>query len=432
MGRPQPFTQRAITCLAAGLSFFIACSEAGATNGLNLIGFGAESYMMGGTDIAVARDTTAMNSNPAGLTQIDDRRVDIYGSIAVPGLFRHQDEYGNHNRQVGPALIGDLGYARKLTGTPFHAGIGLFAQGGSGVNYGTLNTAFGTRDELSILFRIARLTPTLAWQVDDRLALGLTGVVVYSDMQQDFFPNTSFFNAADPSRSFFGSKIRKMKTVETGWRLGLMYRLSDRVRLGLAYNSEVEIRLEDGELISDQSAAGLGKVRYDDVVASGIDQPQELGTGIAWDVTDRLLIAAEINWLDWSSAVNKSRLQASDPNNPAAPALDLVGDLDWRDQYVLSLGLAYERNRSIWRAGFNYGRNPVPRANMHPLLSPVARYHLALGAGRRLDNEWRVDGGIAYQFKEETTYTNSALPFGTDTQQEIETLSFHLQFSRIW
>ena len=39
-----------------------------ANNGLNLVGFGSESLNMGGADVAVARDTTALNTNPAGLS----------------------------------------------------------------------------------------------------------------------------------------------------------------------------------------------------------------------------------------------------------------------------------------------------------------------------------------------------------------------------
>ena len=35
-----------------------------AGNGLSLIGFGSESVAMGGADAVVARDTTALNTNP--------------------------------------------------------------------------------------------------------------------------------------------------------------------------------------------------------------------------------------------------------------------------------------------------------------------------------------------------------------------------------
>ena len=48
-----------------------------ATNGLNLIGFGTESVAMGGADTAVARDTSALNTNPAGLGQLEIGRAHV-------------------------------------------------------------------------------------------------------------------------------------------------------------------------------------------------------------------------------------------------------------------------------------------------------------------------------------------------------------------
>ncbi|PPK78234.1 hypothetical protein B0F87_101616 [Methylobacter tundripaludum] len=55
-----------------------------ATNGINLIGFGTESTLMGGADIAVARDTSALNTNPAGLTQIHGQAFDGFASGCAP------------------------------------------------------------------------------------------------------------------------------------------------------------------------------------------------------------------------------------------------------------------------------------------------------------------------------------------------------------
>lgn len=49
-----------------------------ASNGINLTGYGAESSVMGGADIALARDTTAPGTNPAGLTQTGRRAFDEY------------------------------------------------------------------------------------------------------------------------------------------------------------------------------------------------------------------------------------------------------------------------------------------------------------------------------------------------------------------
>lgn len=48
-----------------------------AGNGFNMIAYGAKSVTMGGADIAVARDTSAVNTNPSGLTRISGGKMDL-------------------------------------------------------------------------------------------------------------------------------------------------------------------------------------------------------------------------------------------------------------------------------------------------------------------------------------------------------------------
>jgi hypothetical protein len=62
------FTHLSTKRMATALSLLFTSLAAHATNGINLIGFGAESSLMAGADVAVARDTSALNTNPAGLT----------------------------------------------------------------------------------------------------------------------------------------------------------------------------------------------------------------------------------------------------------------------------------------------------------------------------------------------------------------------------
>ena len=46
-------------------------------------GYGTESTLMGGADIAVARDSFAINTNPAGLVQLTDKALDKIGRAHV-------------------------------------------------------------------------------------------------------------------------------------------------------------------------------------------------------------------------------------------------------------------------------------------------------------------------------------------------------------
>ena len=415
-------------------ALLLAPSQAHATNGLNLIGFGAESIAMGGADLAVARDTTATNTNPAGLTQQQGQRLDLIGAAGYAINIRHQDQLGNDvstaNRWI---YAGEFGYAQRLTSRPVVLGIGAFAQGGAGVVYEDLTTPFGTEDDLINQFRVARLTPSVAWQIDHALSVGVTAVVTYSDMEQEVFPDTSFADPAAPE-PFFGYRLTDMDALAAGLKLGAMYKPNDRLTLGAGYTSQVALNLDGGEMIVDMTAIGVGKVTYHDVEASGLNQPQEAGVGLAYQVTNNLLAAIELTWIDWSRAVKRSTLTARKPDNSAAPPrLEQEADLHWRDQYVFAVGLAYDvTEHTTLRCGYNGARNPIPDESVTPLLAPTTRHHVTTGIGHRLSERWRIDGAVEYQVDEKITYTNPNLPFGPDAQAETEAVVLYLMASRSW
>ncbi|WP_018232492.1 OmpP1/FadL family transporter [Thioalkalivibrio thiocyanodenitrificans] len=422
-------TRRPIPAVVAATLVLCLATPVAANNGLNLIGFGAESITMGGADLAVARDTSALNTNPAGLMRIADRQMDMHHTVAHALDVRHRDGFGNDaevsNRNI---LLGSLGYARRLPDRPVTVGIGLFAQGGAGNDFRNLTTAFGTEDELSAAFRIAKLTTGLAWQATPTVALGGSVSLFYADLNQRIFPDTSVHEGGAPEEGFFGYALRDMDVLTPGFKLGAMITPSERVSLGLAYTSGVDLSMNGGTLTSDFSALGLGKVTYRDVRATGTDLPRELGVGVAFRPTPRLLTAAELNWLDWSKAVKRTTLTAAAPDDPdAPPVLAAESDMNWRDQYVIALGMAYDwSDKLILRAGYNYGRNPVPEQHMNPLLAAIARHTYTLGLGYRLAGRWRIDGGLEYVGREKVRFTNPELPFGPDAVAVHEVLAFHM------
>jgi long-chain fatty acid transport protein len=413
----------------------IAAGSAYATNGFNLIGAGAESMTMGGADIAVARDTTALASNPAGLTQIRHAAFDFFLSPAFELDVSHRDSFGSneeiHNHY---AITGGFGYAQRLGNSDFVAGLGVFTQGGSGFNYRDLDTAFGTRDDANAIFGIAKINPGIAWQVNDKFSLGVTPQIIYTQAKQSFFRHTSVFNAADPASSFFGSDLEHTRGFGYGYKVGAQYRVNDDVTLAMTYTSKTELPLEGGDLTLNFGAIGLGNVRYRDAELDGLAIPQEIGIGVAFRPIKPLLISLEANWLDWSDALRSSTLKASNPNNPAAPpTIRNSAPLNWRDQYVFAVGMAYDINeKTTLRAGYNYGNNPIPRETLNPLFSLIGQHHVALGVSRRLSPKWEFSTGIEYDLPETVTYTNPGLPFGPKATERNELVWVHLMLSRRW
>ncbi|MBN2646054.1 MAG: hypothetical protein JXR59_11360 [Desulfuromonadaceae bacterium] len=69
-------------------------SLARATNGMNMIGYGAVSSAMGGADLALVDNVTAMNINPAGLSGCCEGEISVGDSLMQPRN-HHQDQHGN-------------------------------------------------------------------------------------------------------------------------------------------------------------------------------------------------------------------------------------------------------------------------------------------------------------------------------------------------
>lgn len=317
---------------------------------------------------------------------------------------------------------------------PLTVGVGLFAQGGFGSVYKDLITPFGGRDELSALFGALKLTTGLGWQVTEQLSVGASVAGIYAKIDQRVFPDTSVLNPVAPRQSFFGFTLDDAHTVRPGFKLGAQYEINENATIGLAYTSTTKLPLSNGQYTADLSAAGLGKVTYGDSSLSGLALPREFGASLALNVTERALLAFEISWLNWDDALNATRLRASNPGNLSAPpVLENITRLDWDDQFVFALGIAFSPSeRTTLLAGYNYGRNPIPTERTLPLLAPIAEHHLTAGASRMFGAAWKLHAGLEYVLPNEVTYDNPESAFGAGAQERGELLAAQLMLSRRW
>jgi long-chain fatty acid transport protein len=403
-----------------------------ATNGINLIGFGAESTLMSGADIAVSRDTSALNTNPAGLTQISDKRFDFYGSLLRTTDLSHQDQFDNDNHATNRyTALGGLGYAQHLENLPCTAGAGLFAQGGSGGVFENLNTAFNTQDEFSALFAVAKLTSGLGCKVNDSLLIGGSFGLVYAQAEQKIFPNTSTTATSTP---FFGVDVQDMASLRTSFKLGLQYQATPTLKLAATYTSKTELPLTGGEAKFNMSSIGLGTVTYSKVKIKGLALPREVGLGAAYLWDDDLLLSLKINWVNWSDAMEKTTLTASNPNNTGALAnISSTSTLNWHNQWVIATGAAFTYDdRTTLYAGYNYGKNPIPKAHTTPLIAGIFEHHITLGGSYKYTRDWTIYSGLEYDVRKKVNYTNPELPFGNNAQLRNEAIWLHFMVSKQW
>lgn len=396
-----------------------------ATNGINLIGFGGESTLMGGADTAVARDTSAFNTNPAGLAQIHTKVFDGFGSLLRTTDLAHKDALNNANADNKYTLLAGGGYAQPIDGMPCTAGLGLFTQGGAGAVYKHINTVFGTNDEMSSLFGIAKITPGIGCQVTESLSIGASGSLVYASIKQKFFFDTS--NAA-----FQGFSNKDASTIRFGFKLGTQYKINDAWTIGASYTEKTELPLTGGNAKFNFTGTGLSVVKYENLSIKGFALPREVAVGAAFKPNQDWLLSAKVNWINWADAIQDVTTTATGANNALAPqTISIPSPQNWRNQIVYALGAAYDYNElTTLYAGYNHGNNPVPNANASPLLAAILEDHITLGFARKLDSTWKLTSGIEFLLPAKVTY-NSPL-FGNDAEVRNEGFFLHFMLSKRW
>lgn len=406
-------------------------NPASAGNGLNVTGFGAQSLAMGGADLAVSGSTTSVVTNPANLTQIPGSRID--GSIEpfVTYGYHHSDDLNPNQTTDQPygALL-NTSYSTKLFRPDLSFGIGMFVAGGAGVEYEDMNTVFGTEDEYSAIFGVTKLATGIGWQVTPKLSLGLALNASYASIRQKLYPNTS-----SAAAGFFGLRLDGADGVSYNGRVGLLYQLSNTFRIGASYSTVNKLTLEGGELSVNYSDIGQGVVRYGDATVKGFALPEDFGIGIAWQATPTLLLSTEVTWLNWNGSANNVTLSARSPsiNDPAVPqTVTLVQALDFRDQYVFALGMAYDASDKVRvMAGVNLARNPIANSRVTPTINLTQEVELNAGIRYTLSPRWQLSSALQFQPGKSEAANNPAQPF-TNARDGYGVFAVLVEVSRSW
>ena len=128
--------------------------------------------------------------------------------------------------------------------------------------------------------------------------------------------------------------------------------------------------------------------------------------------------------MNWKNAVKTVNVVPK-----SAPGFTSDGyafNLNWKNQTVYALGLDYNIMNYNIRAGYNYGKNPVPNDSMNPLFPAIQEQHMTLGFGWTT-GPYTVDVGYAYGLEKEVTYTNTTGMFGSNTTTSMHQHGLHVQ-----
>ncbi|BAZ93191.1 long-chain fatty acid transport protein [Thiohalobacter thiocyanaticus] len=430
--------------LCAALSAVIP-SAAVATNGYFLIGFGAKSRAMGGVGVAYAQDALAAAANPAAMMDIDMNtlRVDVGGEFFNPprSIYHSSDTLGttngvtseksgsniflipnmggafrfNRDMVIGMAAIGaGLGtrYNQEVPGNP--SCVNGDTSGGTDSYFFNFNCNADSTT-VGVMLMQMQMLPSVAYRVHRDHTLGASvalAVQTFRAYGLGAFEDLGFAAATDRV-----SGEGNDWSYGAGFRLGGLHKFfDDKLTFGWNYASRVYM---------------TEFKKYENLFAEqgDFDIPAHYTVGIAYQPTKKLTIAADVQYIDYSSIRSVSNPGPIDPVdlNPLCPGDDSLdpsrcnlGGNDgmgfgWEDQTVYKLGVNYDYNKTwSFRAGVNYGESPIQEDQvLFNMLAPATvEWHLTFGASYRPSPniEWSFNYMHAFEntIKGTTAFTNRA------------------------
>ncbi|MDE2370494.1 MAG: outer membrane protein transport protein [Burkholderiales bacterium] len=390
------------------------CLPAWATNGMDMEGYGPVSTAMGGAAQAMDHGTAAMAQNPAtlalmgGAARLDLAVGDLGPSVtsSVPG--------GPSAKSSGTSyLMPAFGYARRSGALTY--GLGIFAQGGMGTDYsGDSFLAAGSGEPVRSQLGVGRVMLPLAWQATPDLALGASLDFMWASLDMRLAASgaqlgglvtaaSGNLGAALPalggapwaridfstSNKYFGSAS------STGWagKLGLVYKAAPTVTLGASYQSKSALAdMKTSGHGASLSAAG-GFADSGRITVVDFQWPATWAAGAAWQATPALLLAADVKRIDWAGVMQNFKLRYDSAAMGGSVSFALPQN--WSSQTVLNVGAAWAVNTALTlRAGYNYGKNPIPAAYVNPLFPATVQSHYTLGLGYAFGAADSFDGAL--------------------------------------
>ena len=292
--------------------FIILTLSLFSTNGMNMIGYGPRSSAMGGISLGLNGDINSINTNPAGISNIQGKQLKLGLGLLIPTV-NFKNDLNDKEAESSIFMLPNAAYGQKLN-DKISFGFGMYSQGGMGATYKNLShdvfrqydynptTTDALMTDLEYHSKIGyiKIMPSISYKVNDNFALGVSPSFGYAMLEMKMpysIDPMAMKGVADPGTGMtFGQMFASDPTagglgyeevtayadmgdavtaVGFGGTMGLSFQMNEMLSFGFSYTMQSSLTFE-GEASMDMDAQ-FGQA-FERMVGGAMQQGAELAT----------------------------------------------------------------------------------------------------------------------------------------------------------
>lgn len=405
-----------------------------------MIRLGGSAKAQGSAGVAgLAADAiSAFNNNPAFLKSAgNSQQMSLSALFVDSNLTTSIGESSDADR--GPGVIPELAFSKQAGDPRLTLGAGVVVQSALQADFEFVDPPSDTgisygRQRHRSEFVVAKMMGGAAFQINQRLTIGASLGLAYNRNRL----RAPYTFQSNPDLA--GAKVL-VDLDSDGFAaimtVGADYSINDAFSVSLAFTPKVDFAAR-GELTGNLRETGLGfaeNFEYDARVSTAL--PASLTGGATLQMSEKLRLGLQWDWIDWESAFDELPLSLSSGNNQQLNGLlgtDRIRDtapLNWRSQHIVHVGGDYQINQRVQlRGGYEYSNIPVPSSTATPMTAAILERAFTTGLGIELDRGF-LDFSYRFSTGDDFNVNRSQLLGGeySGTQQSLSLHSFSVTYS---
>lgn len=418
-----------LTLGIATVVIVLALTQVSEAGGLFLSEFGTEDVALAGAGWAArAQDASTLFKNPAGMSRLEGNQ--FQGGLQAlyfqsGGFSGTNTPYGGNGggNPVGVLPAASGFYVHSL-GKDFKVGLGMLSNFGLGLkNDQDFVGRYYVKQAALIGITFA---PVASYRVNEQISIGGGPNIMVA-----YLKNTVNVNNVLPPGIGDGQLEVKDTTVGVGGQFGVLYEPTKGTRVGVTYYSPIKLNFSDTPAFSNLGTIGTA-LQNNGVLNRRLDLgmivPQRVILSGYHELSERWAVMGDFGWDNWSQFGKVDVAVVSDTTN------SLTTDLDYNDTYHVGVGSQYRLNPEwLLNGGFAYDSSMVSAANRSIALPVGETYKWGMGANWLMNEKVKLGFSYELAYSGDLSISQSRGPLaGQVTGAYKDTMTHFFAFTLNW